>query len=70
MPKEISVSSASRVERKGDKLRIHTDDPDATIKELVRYAEEKGLRIVSLKTFTPSLEDVFVELVGGKDERD
>ncbi|WP_048147789.1 ATP-binding cassette domain-containing protein [Palaeococcus ferrophilus] len=70
MPKEIPISSASRIERKGDKLKIKTDDPDATVKELVRYAEEKGLRIVSLKTLTPSLEDVFVELVGGTNERD
>ncbi|NJF26040.1 ATP-binding cassette domain-containing protein [Thermococcus sp. Bubb.Bath] len=69
MPKEIRISSASRIERKGDKLKIQTEDPNATVKELVRYAEEKGLRIVSLKTLTPSLEDVFVELVGGKNER-
>ncbi|WP_209476677.1 ATP-binding cassette domain-containing protein [Thermococcus stetteri] len=68
MPGEISLSSASRVERKGDKLRIQTEDPDATIKELVRYAEERKLRIVSLKTLTPSLEDVFIELVGGRND--
>ncbi|ASJ02348.1 ATP-binding protein [Thermococcus profundus] len=70
MPSEIRISSASKIERKGDKLRIQTEDPDATIKEIVRYAEENKLRIVSLKTLTPSLEDVFVELVGGKNERD
>jgi ABC-2 type transport system ATP-binding protein len=70
MPKEIGIPSASRIERKGDKLKIQTEDPDTTVKEIVRYAEKKGLRIVSLKTLTPSLEDVFVELVGGKDERD
>jgi ABC-2 type transport system ATP-binding protein len=63
-----AIDSALRVEHRGDKIRIYTDDPDATIRELVRYAEEKGLRIVSLKTLSPSLEDIFVELVGGKDD--
>lgn len=69
MPGKIPISSALKVERKGDKLKIHTEDPDATIKELVSYAEARSLKIVSLKTLTPSLEDVFIELVGGKDER-
>jgi ABC-2 type transport system ATP-binding protein len=70
MPDKVSLTSVSKIERKGDKLKIQTEDPDTTIKELVRYAEENKLKIVSLKTLTPSLEDVFVELVGGKDERD
>ena len=59
-----SLSSAIRVELTGDKARIFTNDPDATVKELVHYAESNGLRIVSLRTLSPSLEDVFIKLVG------
>ena len=59
-----SISSAIRVELMGDKARVFTNDPDATVKELVYYAERKGLRIVSLRTLSPSLEDVFIKLVG------
>ena len=59
------ITSAVRVEMMGDKARVFTEDPDATVRELVHYAERKGLRIVSLRTLSPSLEDVFMELVGG-----
>jgi len=62
------IASAIRVEVIGDKVRVFTEDIDATVKELVHYAERKGLRIVSLRTLSPSLEDVFMELVGGKDD--
>ncbi len=62
------LSSAMKVETMGDKVKVYTDDPDATVKELVRYAERENLRIVSLRTLSPSLEDVFMELVGGKND--
>ncbi|WP_297497168.1 ATP-binding cassette domain-containing protein [Thermococcus sp.] len=62
------LSSALKVETMGDKVKIYTDDPDTTVKELVRHAEEKNLRIVSLRTLSPSLEDVFMELIGGKND--
>ncbi len=62
------LSSALNVETMGDKVKIYTDNPDKTVKELVRYAEEKNLHIVSLRTLSPSLEDVFMELVGGRDD--
>ena len=62
------LSSALKVETMGDKVRIYTDDPDKTVKELVRYAEREKLRIVSLRTLSPSLEDVFMELVGGRND--
>ncbi len=62
------LSSALKVETMGDKVRIYTKDPDKTVKELVRYAEREKLRIVSLRTLSPSLEDVFMELVGGKND--
>jgi ABC-2 type transport system ATP-binding protein len=62
------LSSAIRVEPLGDKVKVFTDNPDATIRELVKYAERNGLKIVSLRTLSPSLEDVFMELVGGKND--
>ncbi|WP_297476612.1 ATP-binding cassette domain-containing protein [Thermococcus sp.] len=62
------LSSALKIERMGDKVKIYTKDPDRTVKELVRYAEREKLRIVSLRTLSPSLEDVFMELVGGRND--
>ena len=62
------IASATRVELMGDKARVFTNDPDATVKELVHYAERNNLRIVSLRTLSPSLEDVFIKLVGERND--
>ena len=53
-----------KIEVSGDKIIVHTSDPDDVIKDIVRYAEKKNLKIVSLTTRKPTLEDVFVSLVG------
>jgi len=50
----------------GDKTRLYTADPSALIPRLVQYAESNNLRIVSLNTLRPSLEDVFLEITGGQ----
>jgi ABC-2 type transport system ATP-binding protein len=57
-----------RVEVLGDKVRFHTEDVDTTVKKIVDYAEKNSLKIVTLNVETPSLEDVFLALVGGKNE--
>jgi ABC-2 type transport system ATP-binding protein len=62
---ETGIESAERIEIMGDKARIYAEDPDAVVKELVDYAEKNGLKIISLNTQSPSLEDVFMNLVGG-----
>ena len=48
----------------GDKWRLYTEDPSALLPRLVAYAQERHLRIVSLSTLGPSLEDVFLEITG------
>ncbi|MDL1910487.1 ATP-binding cassette domain-containing protein [Chloroflexi bacterium CFX6] len=50
----------------GDKTRLYTEDPSALIPRVVQYAESHNLRIVSLNTLGPSLEDVFLEITGGQ----
>ena len=50
----------------GDKTRLYTEDPSALIPQIVQYAESNRLRIVSLNTLGPSLEDVFLEITGGQ----
>jgi len=52
----------SRVEACGDKWRFFTDDVDEAIKRIARIREEQGLKIISMVTAGPSLEDVFVRL--------
>ncbi len=50
----------------GDKTRLYTEDPSALIPRVVHFAESRNLRIVSLNTLSPSLEDVFLEITGGQ----
>ncbi|MFO8110209.1 MAG: ATP-binding cassette domain-containing protein [Thermoplasmata archaeon] len=55
----------NKVLTSGDKMVVYTDDPDATVKEMVTYARDKDLKIISLRTCGPSLEEAFVRLTGG-----
>ena len=57
-----------RVEILGDKVKVYTAEVDETIKKIVNYAERENLKIVSLNVEKPSLEDVFMALVGEKNE--
>jgi ABC-2 type transport system ATP-binding protein len=48
----------------GDKWRLYTEDPSALLPRVMDYARSHGLRVVSLSTLGPSLEDVFLEITG------
>lgn len=50
----------------GDKWRLYTEDPSVILPLIVNYAAARGLRIVSLNTLSPSLEDVFLDITGGQ----
>lgn len=46
----------------GDKYRLYTAEPGELAASLVNYSCSSGLRIVSLNTLAPTLEDAFVAL--------
>jgi ABC-2 type transport system ATP-binding protein len=48
----------------GDKWRLYTEDPSALLPQVMDYANSRKLRVVSLSTLGPSLEDVFLEITG------
>jgi len=48
----------------GDKWRLYTEDPSALLPQVMDYARSHDLRVVSLNTLGPSLEDVFLEITG------
>jgi ABC-2 type transport system ATP-binding protein len=50
--------------KRGDKWQLYTEDPSTLLFHIVGYAEEHGVRLVSLNTLRPSLEDVFLEITG------
>jgi ABC-2 type transport system ATP-binding protein len=48
----------------GDKWRLYTEDPSALLPHVMDYARANGLKVISLNTLGPSLEDVFLEITG------
>ncbi len=52
----------NRVEQCNDKWRFYTEDPDKAIEQIVRIKEARGVKILSLSTSGPTLEDVFIKL--------
>ena len=61
-----SLSGVTAQVKVGDKTRLYTEDPSALLPLIIQYAESNHLRIVSLNTLGPSLEDVFLEITGGQ----
>jgi ABC-2 type transport system ATP-binding protein len=52
----------SAVRPLGDKYHLVTSDPPCVLEAIYPFMSERGLKPVSLNTFGPSLEDVFVML--------
>jgi ABC-2 type transport system ATP-binding protein len=59
-----SLPGVNKLVKMGDKWRLYTEDPSALLPRVVDYARSHDLRIVSLSTLGPSLEDVFLEITG------
>jgi ABC-2 type transport system ATP-binding protein len=58
------LPSVNGIRKEGDKIRLFTDDPSVVIPAVVAYADREHLRVLSLTTYGPSLEDVFIRLTG------
>jgi ABC-2 type transport system ATP-binding protein len=62
-PEALSaLAHVRQVEKRGDKLRLYAKDVNETIDSITSFANAQGLKIVSLNTLAPSLEDIFVEM--------
>jgi len=58
------IPSVSEVRKLGDKFRLITEDPPAVIDGVAAYAKREHARLISVNTYGPSLEDVFIRLTG------
>jgi len=61
----LKIRAVRRALLAGCRVRIYTPNPPEVIESIVDFARERSLRILSLNTAAPSLEDVFLELVKG-----
>ncbi|MDD3777752.1 MAG: ATP-binding cassette domain-containing protein [Actinomycetota bacterium] len=57
-----SMHKVNRAEKVGDKFRLYTKNPGDLLFDLTDMARDRNLRIISLNTTTPTLEDVFLQL--------
>jgi ABC-2 type transport system ATP-binding protein len=58
------IATVSEVRKLGDKYRLITEDPPAVIAGVMAYAEKNSTSVISVNTYGPSLEDVFIKLTG------
>ncbi|MDY6878251.1 MAG: ATP-binding cassette domain-containing protein [Chloroflexota bacterium] len=59
-----ALSGVTTSVKMGDKWRLYTEDPSTLLPQVMDYARSQELRVVSLSTLGPSLEDVFLEITG------
>lgn len=57
------VKGIREVKKIGDKMRLYVDDSSLVLEKVIDFARSKGLKIISLNTLAPSLEDVYLKLV-------
>ncbi|MFA5221958.1 MAG: ATP-binding cassette domain-containing protein [Methanoregula sp.] len=58
------IPKVSEVRKEGDKFRLFTEDPSSVIPAIMEYANTSNAKVLSMTTFGPSLEDVFIKLTG------
>ncbi len=56
------IKGVNKAQKAGDKFRIYTDNPGELIAHLINFSRQQGLRILSLNTLGPDLEEVFVKI--------
>jgi len=62
--KLAEIKDLENIVQFGDKFRLHVKNVSEVIPLLVDFARGNGLKIITINTLSPSLEDVFVELTG------
>jgi ABC-2 type transport system ATP-binding protein len=54
----------NEAQKAGDKFKLYTQDPSEVIDAVMVYARTHNLKVISITTLGPSLEDVFIRLTG------
>jgi len=58
------LPKVSEIVKEGDKFKLFTDDPSSVLAAIWNYAQSNNLKLITVNTIGPSLEDVFVKLTG------
>lgn len=58
------LDSVGAVTRLGNKFKLYVKDPSEAVSSIVNFAKTNRVRILSINTLKPSLEDAFIKLTG------
>ncbi len=56
------IGYVNKARRTGDKFELFTDNPNELIAGLLDFSKQRNLKIVSLNTLGPDLEEVFIKI--------
>jgi ABC-2 type transport system ATP-binding protein len=60
----MGLPNVSDAVKEGDKFRLITNDPSSVLASVWNYSQTNNLKVITINTVGPSLEDVFVKLTG------
>jgi ABC-2 type transport system ATP-binding protein len=63
-----TIPGCDAVVKQGDKFKLYTQEPTEVLPRLMSYAEGRALKVVSLNTLKPKLEDVFLKMTAPSNE--
>src|SRR4030066_414519 len=58
------LPQVSEAVKQGDKFKLFTRDPSSVLASTWNYAQNNNLKLITVNTVGPTLEDVFVKLTG------
>ena len=59
-----ALPEVNTVVKFGDKWRLYTENPSALLPHIINFTELNRLRVISINTLAPSLEDAFLQITG------
>ena len=59
------IKGISKIQKVNDKFKIYMEDTDYLIRKIIDFSHQEKLKIISLNTVDPDLEDVFLKIVEG-----
>jgi ABC-2 type transport system ATP-binding protein len=62
MDELAKILCIKQVEKMGDKIKFYTSDANEALNRIMDYARSHDLKIITLNTLAPSLEEVFLKL--------
>jgi ABC-2 type transport system ATP-binding protein len=62
--KLAELPEVSEAVKEGDKFKLFTSNPSAVLSSVWNYVESNNLKLITVNTLGPSLEDVFIKLTG------